>query len=81
MTTHRTKGNSRAKEIRAWGIRRRQVDISQLALAYYLLARVRIEEQRKAGRQAPTGDLPKDSAPDAGSNPSAGDADDTPEAA
>lgn len=36
------------KEIRAWGIRRREVDINQLALAYYLLARTRIEQQRAA---------------------------------
>lgn len=39
---------SRQKEVRAWGIRRRQVDINQLALAYYLLARIRLEQQRES---------------------------------
>lgn len=42
------RGGAQSKEIRAWGIRRREVDINQLALAYYLLARIRIEEQRQA---------------------------------
>jgi hypothetical protein len=41
-------GGAHGKEIRAWGIRHREVDINQLALAYYLLARIRIEEQRQA---------------------------------
>ena len=41
-------GGHAAKEIRAWGIRRREVDINQLALAYYLLARRRIETQRQS---------------------------------
>lgn len=40
--------SGRDKEIRAWGIRRREVDIHQLALAYYLLARIRIDEQRRS---------------------------------
>ena len=48
----RARGGAQSKEIRAWGIRRHTVDINQLALAYYLLARIRIEEQR----QAPNGD-------------------------
>ncbi len=48
MTRPRTTSNRQPKEIRAWGIRRREVDINQLALAYYLLARVRLEEQRQA---------------------------------
>jgi hypothetical protein len=56
MTTRRTKGGSRPKEIRAWGIRRRQVDINQLALAYYLLARIRIEQQRQVANPTATGD-------------------------
>jgi ribosomal protein S6 len=49
MSRHtKARGGARSKEIRAWGIRRHTVDINQLALAYYLLARIRIEEQRQA---------------------------------
>lgn len=43
---------SQQKEVRAWGIRRREVDIHQLALAYYLLARIRIEQQRESSVEA-----------------------------
>lgn len=47
MSRHtKASGGAQSKEIRAWGIRRREVDINQLALAYYLLARRRIEAQR-----------------------------------
>jgi ribosomal protein S6 len=63
MARHTTKGRSRSKEIRAWGVRRHEVDINQLALAYYLLARIRIEEQRQSAVSAATSD---DAAPDAG---------------
>ncbi len=67
MARHTTKGGSRSKEIRAWGIRRRKVDINQLALAYYLLARIRIEEQRQSAVSAATSD---DAAPpDTGTEP------------
>jgi len=49
MSRHtKARGDAQAKEIRAWGIRRRSVDINQLALAYYLLARIRVEQQRQA---------------------------------
>jgi hypothetical protein len=47
MTRQTRRHNARSKEIRAWGIRRREVDINQLALAYYLLARRRIDAQRQ----------------------------------
>jgi hypothetical protein len=33
-------------DIEAWGLRRKQVDMDKLALAYYLLARSIIEEQK-----------------------------------
>jgi ribosomal protein S6 len=56
MTRHNTTAGSRSKEIRAWGIRRREVDINQLALAYYLLARIRIEEQRQSAASSTTSD-------------------------
>jgi ribosomal protein S6 len=52
MARHKPRGGSQPKEIRAWGIRRREVDINQLALAYYLLARIRIEEQRQSASNA-----------------------------
>lgn len=45
MTTSRRYSVSQRREVRAWGIRRKEVDINQLALAYYLLARRRIDEQ------------------------------------
>jgi hypothetical protein len=49
MSRHtKARGDAQVKEIRAWGIRRREVDINQLALAYYLLARRRIEAQRQS---------------------------------
>ena len=42
------------KELKAWGVRRREIDMDKLALAYYMLARAIIEEQRatptKGGR-------------------------------
>ena len=47
MTKHSKRHSSNSKEIHAWGIRRREVDIHQLALAYYLLARQRIEQRRQ----------------------------------
>lgn len=37
-----------SKEIRVWGMKRAEVDVHQLALAYYLLARRRIEQRRQA---------------------------------
>ena len=46
----RRKADVRHKDIKAWGVRRKEVDISQLALAYYLLARRRIQQQRQAER-------------------------------
>lgn len=49
MTRKAAKRMSHHKEVRAWAVRRRQVDIHQLALAYYLLARIRIERQRQEG--------------------------------
>lgn len=53
MSRHtKARGGAQSKEIRAWGIRRREVDINQLALAYYLLARIRIEQQRHAESDA-----------------------------
>jgi ribosomal protein S6 len=54
MAKRTTKGGSQRKEVRAWGVRRRKVDINQLALAYYLLARIRIEEQRQSDGSAVT---------------------------
>jgi hypothetical protein len=42
-----------AKQVKAWGIRRREVDIHQLALAYYLLARIRIDQQRQTNSATP----------------------------
>ena len=48
MTKQPTGHGPHRKEIRAWGIRRREVDMHQLALAYYLLARIRIEERRQS---------------------------------
>jgi hypothetical protein len=51
----RRKADARHKEIRAWGIRRKEVDINQLALAYYLLARRRIEQKRQADELADDG--------------------------
>jgi hypothetical protein len=56
MARHNTNGSSRSKEMRVWGIRRREVDINQLALAYYLLARIRIEEQRRTADSSATSD-------------------------
>jgi hypothetical protein len=44
---HRTSQHQQHKQIRAWAVRRKQVDIEQLALAYYLLARIRIEHQKQ----------------------------------
>lgn len=35
------------KDIQAWGIRRREIDMDKLALAYYMLARAIIEEQKE----------------------------------
>ena len=56
MARRTTREGSRSKEIRTWGIRRREVDINQLALAYYLLARIRIDEQRKLSNSTATGE-------------------------
>ena len=42
--------DSGRKEVRAWGVRRTEVDNNQLALAYYLLARRRIEQTRDAAQ-------------------------------
>lgn len=47
MTRRSKRRGGSTKEVRAWGIRREDVDVHQLALAYYLLARKRIEEQRR----------------------------------
>ncbi len=44
------------KQIRAWGIRRKEVDTNQLALVYYLLARRRIEERHEREGQDPSSD-------------------------
>ena len=40
--------SAKRKEIHAWAIRRREVDMTQLALAYYLLAKRRIEQRKAA---------------------------------
>jgi ribosomal protein S6 len=57
MSRHtKARGGAHGKEIRAWGVRRRTVDINQLALAYYLLARIRIEEQRQLETDAAASD-------------------------
>ncbi len=51
----RRREDVRRKEIHAWGIKRKDVDINQLALAYYLLARRRIEQKRQAGQLSSDG--------------------------
>lgn len=54
MTKRSARNNeSHGMEISACGVRRPEVDINQLALAYYLLARQRIES-RKAEEADPS---------------------------
>lgn len=57
MTRHYNRAAGCSKQVQAWGIKRREVDINQLALAYYLLARRRIEQHKTAQiRDLPPGD-------------------------
>lgn len=81
MAKHSTKRGSRSKEIRAWGIRRHKVDINQLALAYYLLARIRIEEQQNVDSQTGAGDAAQQVAEPTSDNCLANQAEDESEAA
>lgn len=56
MKQQNKRSGSKNKEVRAWGIRRKDVDINQLALAYYLLARRRIEERHERDADDPASD-------------------------
>lgn len=48
-------------KIKAWGVKRKEVDIEKLALAYYLVARFIVEERRaKSSKEAPEVVRPED---------------------
>ena len=42
-TNHRTPDD----QLRAWGIKRKTIDVDKLALAYYLLAKAIVEDERQ----------------------------------